>query len=734
MLTVLILTALPALTLAYTSYLLPKSQPFKVSAGKGRLHQRQQSCSANRPVGSQALLAQTPSLLQTSGYLQLTPPSKTVQFGEQITTELAIPALILIAGNFTLGFLNRQMTQSLPSEAVRGLAYPLVGYLWNQLLSPASSWKDAAFNTLPSMVDSGLIFAAKKPFWAGEWTNTIRALLMFYSAGHALGKEFHHEYQKWSRKDIQTFHLEGLPEGTTITLERNRPASELSDNRLTLFWATAEIHPYQQQSHPVNTALSVLLKKAKEINATALQLYPADNDGMLRLYALWLQDGTWSSPVPVVLPKIEARWWTSVVSDHYFSGEAFHHTNHQSHLADPLSAEILSIIAGQNPPLTRETLQVHHQRTDGLSVLSAKNHLNIWLRPAESGLLTDKLLSSHHSRIPDITLQAAKNFSHDIQLLDKHITKPFLPGWARLPLQLAKLLIFTDLQSRAWRKGFQLGDQAESRLTFQGVHKNWRGVEVPQHAERIEVTLSDGKTMTGNLIRSQRKDIQHTLAVVYHPTKDTSNRLANSGLLAPDEHNNATELGRFFDEQGYDVFFPEYRGYQNELRPHNKDLFLADAVNFFDHIAGEYEHISVIGYSIGTGAASHVARMRSNKIDRLVLLAPFQELRDVGRQMIGVRLPGWAMKFNMNNREALMDTTMPVHILHGSQDRLIPYSSSYQMFEYLRDNSSNKNIHYHLFPELGHNKILDNSNLMNRMINIFQDNLNTTGFPAALFQ
>ncbi len=696
-----------------------------------------------------ALLPQSPSLadgtddpidwdgiphnLRLNNYLHRSPPATVRKAVALALGELAVPGAVLAGNSFLLGFLSQQLAYTIPHEGLRGLSYPLTGAIWHEIIAPSRSLKEAVWNTIPSVIDGLLTLVSKTPHWAGGWTYTLRSLLTIYTMGLSLAPALSQEREMYSGMDRRKIIVEGFS-GVNIVLERNRPDDEPAKNRFTLSWLpSSESRPDgngmdENHHHPVGQALQSVIDRAAQLRASALQLYPSDNDGdengRPAISLLWKIDDDWTSPTRVEFPPIKSRWWTTLVCDHYFE-----HNNKAELLADPLSADVLNFVSEAAVNCTQETvtsasIMTGHQHSPQLATLSGEGHANIWLTPSASALL-----SNNSNRIPNITLQLDQTFESDLEPLQKYINKSLLPGWSQLPWQLVKTTLLTKLSSWAWKWGLSYGKHLETSKAFPGAYpkrpenKIWLdNIKPPGHTEHKKVILSDGEEMTGHLVKSTTSEKNKSLLIVYHPAKDTSGGMSNSGQLTLNNEKWATELGKFLNEKGYDVFFPEYRGYKNPLHPTNQTQFFEDAVSFFDQIASDYKNISVIGYSIGTGAASHVASVRDDKIDRLVLLAPFRKLHDITKQFIGFVPPNWVMKFNMNNQDALMKTNKPVHILHGGNDRVIPSSGSLQMYNYLKEQK--KDIHRYEFKGLTHNDILKDQTLMTQMINIFSESTN----------
>ncbi len=72
------------------------------------------------------------------------------------------------------------------------------------------------------------------------------------------------------------------------------------------------------------------------------------------------------------------------------------------------------------------------------------------------------------------------------------------------------------------------------------------------------------------------------------------------------------------------LFLMNYRGYGGSTGEPSEAALVADAVALFDRVHTEHSHIIVIGRSLGSGVAVHLASLRP--VDRLTLVTPFDSL------------------------------------------------------------------------------------------------------------
>lgn len=133
---------------------------------------------------------------------------------------------------------------------------------------------------------------------------------------------------------------------------------------------------------------------------------------------------------------------------------------------------------------------------------------------------------------------------------------------------------------------------------------------------------------------------------------------------------------------GYGVFMLNYRGYGGSRGWPTEKNNVADAVTAFEYLETELgvpaKNIVAYGESLGTGVATRLALQRPVKA--LVLEAPFTSVVDVGRQVwwfIPLRL---VMTDQYRTIDRIGSVTVPLLILHGARDSMIPVTQARQVY------------------------------------------------------
>ncbi len=134
------------------------------------------------------------------------------------------------------------------------------------------------------------------------------------------------------------------------------------------------------------------------------------------------------------------------------------------------------------------------------------------------------------------------------------------------------------------------------------------------------------------------------------------------------------DIAEIFRELGFDLLAMDYRGSGKSRGPLSESNLMADADLWFDWAAKAYtgEDIRLVGHSIGTAFASHVAA--KHEVRHIMLLAPMKSGRDMAHRLYPW-LPGFLTRYPLRTDLALKDITGQVVIYHGTKDRVVPFAS-----------------------------------------------------------
>lgn len=118
------------------------------------------------------------------------------------------------------------------------------------------------------------------------------------------------------------------------------------------------------------------------------------------------------------------------------------------------------------------------------------------------------------------------------------------------------------------------------------------------------------------------------------------------------------------------VYLVAYRGYGHSGGEPSEAALAADAIALFDHVAASHRSVDVIGRSLGSGVAVHVAAVRP--VRRLALITPFDSVLRVGQGHYPWAPLAWLMKDPFESWRRAPRLTMPTLVVIAGQDNVTP--------------------------------------------------------------
>lgn len=118
------------------------------------------------------------------------------------------------------------------------------------------------------------------------------------------------------------------------------------------------------------------------------------------------------------------------------------------------------------------------------------------------------------------------------------------------------------------------------------------------------------------------------------------------------------------------VYLVSYRGYGHSSGAPSETALASDAIALFDHVAARHGDVDVLGRSLGSGVAVHVAAVRP--VRRLALITPFDSVLRVGQGHYPWLPLGWLLKDPFESWRRAPSLSMPTLIVIAGQDNVIP--------------------------------------------------------------
>lgn len=134
-----------------------------------------------------------------------------------------------------------------------------------------------------------------------------------------------------------------------------------------------------------------------------------------------------------------------------------------------------------------------------------------------------------------------------------------------------------------------------------------------------------------------------------------------------------------FTRHGYDVIMVDYRGFGKSTGRRTQKALKHDLQYIYNKIRERVseEYIILYGRSLGSGFATKLASTNNPKM--LILDAPYYSLTKVTSRYMPFMPLSLLLKFPMPTYKWLKYVNCPIHIIHGTNDKLIPFKSSVKL-------------------------------------------------------
>jgi uncharacterized protein len=185
----------------------------------------------------------------------------------------------------------------------------------------------------------------------------------------------------------------------------------------------------------------------------------------------------------------------------------------------------------------------------------------------------------------------------------------------------------------------------------------------PAGVEEQWFTTGDGVKLHGWLFRSGSP-----LIVWLH---------GNGGSIAE-----RAPMAAEFSRRGVSVFLAEYRGYGKSEGTATESGLYHDALAAYDHAAKIKPDIVIYGESLGGPYAAYVAKHR--KVRCVIIENSFPSLLELGNALYAPIPLGWTAPRAMATRRWLNEAGVPVLVMHGRRDEVIPFRLGLSLYEGLK--------------------------------------------------
>ncbi|TLY16233.1 MAG: alpha/beta hydrolase [Nitrospirae bacterium] len=153
---------------------------------------------------------------------------------------------------------------------------------------------------------------------------------------------------------------------------------------------------------------------------------------------------------------------------------------------------------------------------------------------------------------------------------------------------------------------------------------------------------------------------------------------------------------------GLSVFLFDYRGYGRSQGRSSEEGLYQDALGAYAHVTGTRrvrpERIVLFGRSLGAAVAGEVASQRPAA--GLILESSFPSVEALAKfHYFGLPVH-WLVGARFNLADKLKHVSVPVLVIHGDQDEIVPIHLGRQVFEAAKDPKA-----FYLVPGADHNNL-----------------------------
>jgi len=188
-----------------------------------------------------------------------------------------------------------------------------------------------------------------------------------------------------------------------------------------------------------------------------------------------------------------------------------------------------------------------------------------------------------------------------------------------------------------------------------------------------EVEEYNIETRDGALINGLHFKVKKPKGVVLY-LKGNSKSMRGWGKFAVD-----------FTRHDYDVFMIDYRGFGKSTGRRTQKALKNDLQLIYNKMKEKVDekYIILYGRSLGSGFATKLAS--TNQPRMLILDAPYYSLSKVTARYAPFMPMSVILKYPIPTYKWLKYVECPIHIIHGTNDKLIPFKSSVKLSKIRRD-------------------------------------------------
>ena len=206
----------------------------------------------------------------------------------------------------------------------------------------------------------------------------------------------------------------------------------------------------------------------------------------------------------------------------------------------------------------------------------------------------------------------------------------------------------------------------QRNLLYHPNENNYSGDKISVDIEKVKIQTSDNIQLLGWYHEKNLKD--YKTLVYFH---------GNAGSLE-----NRTYKPNHFKDLDVNFLIIAWRGFNgNKGRPSEIGLYkdAESAIKWLKSKGLNEENIILYGESLGTGVAVEVAQ--SKNYAGVILESPFTSMVSMGKKYYPFFPVRFLLKDKFESYKKLKNISVPILIMHGKVDKIVPYDMGKKMYE-----------------------------------------------------
>ncbi|HUL80771.1 MAG TPA: alpha/beta hydrolase [Gammaproteobacteria bacterium] len=149
------------------------------------------------------------------------------------------------------------------------------------------------------------------------------------------------------------------------------------------------------------------------------------------------------------------------------------------------------------------------------------------------------------------------------------------------------------------------------------------------------------------------------------------------------------------------IYLVNYRGYGGSTGSPSEAALLADAERVFDRVRAQHARVAVIGRSLGSGVAVHLASVRD--VSKLALVTPYDSVLRIAQRRMSFVPVAWLLEDTYDSVAKAPRVRAPVLALLAEVDTSIPREHSERLVAAFKPGQ----VDVRVIPATDHNSISD---------------------------